>query len=144
MWVIVGLGNPGAEYAQTRHNVGFMVVETIARRWAIALERCDAALRIGRGAIAGHPVLLAEPQMYMNCSGEALSQCPRDADDEVVVVYDDLDLPQRQRSRAPQRRQRRTSWRRLDPRPASARDFARVRVGIGRPPVGHRSPPTTF
>jgi len=85
MWVIVGLGNPGAEYAQTRHNVGFMVVEAIARRWSIALERCDAALRIGRGAIAGHPVLLAEPQMYMNCSGEALSQCPRDADDEVAA-----------------------------------------------------------
>ena len=77
MWVIVGLGNPGAEYAQTRHNVGFMVVETVARRWGIALHDAGRALRVGSGRVAGQPVLLAEPQTFMNRSGEALAQCPR-------------------------------------------------------------------
>jgi PTH1 family peptidyl-tRNA hydrolase len=136
MWVIVGLGNPGAEYAQTRHNVGFMVVETIARRWSIALERCDAALRIGRGAIAGHPVLLAAPQMSMNCSGEGLSQCPRDADDEVVVFYDDIDLPS---GNVRVRRSGRSAGHRgvASILAHVGEEFARVRVGIGRPPEGH-------
>jgi PTH1 family peptidyl-tRNA hydrolase len=77
MWVIVGLGNPGADYAHTRHNAGFMVVETVARRWRIALCDDGPALRLGSGRVAGQSVLLAEPQMFMNRSGEALAHCRR-------------------------------------------------------------------
>lgn len=136
MWVIVGLGNPGAEYAQTRHNVGFMVVETIARRWSIALEWCGTELRLGRGAIAGQPVLLAEPQTYMNCSGEALAHCPRGADDQLVVIFDDLDLPSgtvRVRNRGGSAGHRGVA----SILAHVGEEFARVRVGIGRPPEGH-------
>jgi PTH1 family peptidyl-tRNA hydrolase len=120
MWIIVGLGNPGAEYAQTRHNIGFMVVATVARRWDIALRDQGPALRVGHGHVAGRPAWLAQPQTFMNLSGEALACLERAADDAMVVVYDDLDLPAG----------------RIRVRRRGGSDFARVRVGIGRPPVG--------
>jgi PTH1 family peptidyl-tRNA hydrolase len=136
MWVIVGLGNPGAAYAQTRHNVGFMVVETVARRWGIALRSEGHALRVGRGCIADRPVVLAEPRAFMNHSGATLALLALEAEDALVVVYDDLDLP------AGQLRVRRRGG------AAGHRgvtsivahfgfEFARVRVGIGRPADGH-------
>jgi PTH1 family peptidyl-tRNA hydrolase len=133
MWVIVGLGNPGAEYAQTRHNVGFMVVETVARRWGIVLRSASPALRVGHGQVAGQPVLLAEPQTYMNRSGEALAQYPRGADHALVVVHDDLDLPcgrirVRQRGGSAGHRGVASILEHFGD------EFARVRVGIGRPP----------
>src|SRR5712664_35215 len=93
MWVIVGLGNPGADYAATRHNAGFLGVAALARRWNIALRGTGPALRSGRGCAGSHPVTLVEPQTFMNCSGVALAELPREVDDAVVVVYDDLDLP---------------------------------------------------
>jgi len=135
MWVIVGLGNPGAEYAQTRHNIGFMVVETIARRWRIGLQEMGSMLRLGSGRIAEHSVRLAEPYAFMNRSGEALAQLGLEADHTLMVVYDDLDLAAGQL--------------RVRPRGSSAghrgvdsivdrfgSGFARIRVGIGRPPEG--------
>lgn len=135
MWVIVGLGNPGAEYAQTRHNIGFMVVETVARRWAIAMHDGGPALRVGRGCVAGQPVLLAEPQTFMNRSGEALAQYRLNVDDELVAVYDDIDLPAgqlrvRPRGGAGGHRGVASIIEHFGP------EFARVRVGIGRPPEG--------
>ena len=135
MWIVVGLGNPGAEYAHTRHNIGFMVVETLARRWGVALRGAKDALRTGRGHVAGRPVILVEPQTFMNRSGESLAHLPLDADAAVIVVHDDLDLPAGQL--------------RVRPRGGSGGhrgvasiveccggEVARVRVGIGRPPEG--------
>lgn len=135
MWVIVGLGNPGAEYAHTRHNAGCMVVETIARRWSIALRDDGAALRLGHGRVAGQSVVLAEPRMFMNLSGEALAQCPHQPDDPLLVVYDDLDLsPGQIRVR---RRGGSGGHRGVASIIAHhGAEFARVRVGIGRPPAG--------
>jgi peptidyl-tRNA hydrolase, PTH1 family len=135
MWVIVGLGNPGVEYAQTRHNAGFLVVDTLARRWGIPRRGAGAALRVGRGCIGGHPVMVVEPQTFMNCSGTALAQLPREADDALVVVHDDLDLP------AGQLRVRRRGGSGGHHGVASIVEqvgpaFARVRVGIDRPPEG--------
>lgn len=136
MWVIVGLGNPGADYAHTRHNAGFMVVETIARRWSIALRDDGATLRLGHGRVAGQSVLLAEPRMFMNLSGEALAQWQRQPGDPLLVVYDDLDLP------PGQIRVRRRGGSGGHGGVASlvahhGAEFARVRVGVGRPPEGH-------
>lgn len=135
MWVIVGLGNPGAEYAHTRHNLGFMVVDTLAHRWHIELRDVSSALRLGRGAIADRTVQLAEPRAFMNRSGEALAQLPLMADDALMVIHDDLDLPAGQL--------------RVRPRGSSAGhrgiesivdrfgpEFTRVRIGIGRPADG--------
>jgi PTH1 family peptidyl-tRNA hydrolase len=134
MWVIVGLGNPGVEYAQTRHNVGFMVVETLAHRAGIALRSCGAELRLGRARVGDQAVLLVEPQTFMNRSGEALARCPMDAEDALLVVYDDLDLPSGQirvrlRGGSAGHRGMESIVQRIGP------EFARVRVGIGRPPA---------
>lgn len=135
MWFIVGLGNPGPEYARTRHNVGFMVVEAVARRWGIELADDDPTVRCGRGRFAGHDVFLAEPQTFMNRSGEVVARCPRTSEDPLVVVYDDLDLP------PGQIRVRRNGGSGGHRGVASivthvGPDFARVRVGIGRPAEG--------
>jgi PTH1 family peptidyl-tRNA hydrolase len=131
MWIVVGLGNPGAEYAHSRHNVGFMVVERVAQRWNVGLQP-TGALRVGGGSIAGHAVRLVEPQMFMNRSGAALAQLALAADDTFMVVHDDLDLP------LGQLRVRRSGGSAGHRGIASiverfGPEFVRVRVGIGRP-----------
>ncbi len=96
-FLIVGLGNPGADYAQTRHNAGFLLVEKLAGQWKSDWrnERKFQA-RVARAERAGKKVLLAEPQTFMNLSGEAVGalakfyQLPLE---KILVVVDDADLP---------------------------------------------------
>ena len=97
MWLIVGLGNPGEEYAGTYHNAGFRVLERIAERQNVRTkERCGPALISGKVALGGQPAVLVMPQAYMNNSGSALppvfERFESKASD-VIVVYDDLALP---------------------------------------------------
>ena len=97
MHLIVGLGNPGAEYAKTRHNAGFLLVEKLAEQWRSGWtnERKFAA-RVAKAERHGQKVLLAEPQTFMNLSGEAVGalvkfyQLPLE---KILVVVDDADLP---------------------------------------------------
>lgn len=94
MWVIAGLGNPGKKYSRTRHNIGFMVLEEIARRHTIDLK-VRKGYRIGKGSIDANNTLLVEPHLYMNMSGliikkvllkySLLPEC-------LLAVYDDLDI----------------------------------------------------
>ncbi|HZO89723.1 MAG TPA: aminoacyl-tRNA hydrolase [Chthonomonadaceae bacterium] len=94
--LIVGLGNPGLEYAGTRHNVGFAVVETLARRHGIAITKRNFKALLGEGQIAGQPVLLALPMTYMNASGEAVAAIARFykiPPQDIIVVLDDTALP---------------------------------------------------
>jgi len=91
----VGLGNPGPVYQQTRHNLGWMVLEHAARRWGIALTQQGQALQ-GQGAIHGRPVLLALPLIWMNQTGEVVHSILQDrmlVSPDLILVYDDLDLP---------------------------------------------------
>ena len=93
--VIVGLGNPGVEYAVTRHNVGQRVVARAAVEWSIPL-RDNGLTQRGVGRIHGHPVVLALPATFMNMSGEAVEELVTAHDvqaRDVIVVHDDLDLP---------------------------------------------------
>ena len=105
MHLILGLGNPGEEYRATRHNVGFRVVEELARRWQVPLDRLDCnafagSARAGEAPLGGNhgdqSVLLAKPQTYMNRSGYA-ARCfaERYGIDPaaVLVVYDEINLP---------------------------------------------------
>ncbi len=96
MRLIVGLGNPGPEYAWTPHNLGFLVVDRLAERGGIRVERPEAKAYIGRGKLAGQEVLLAKPQTYMNVSGlavrELLGRFECDPA-EMIVIYDDVALP---------------------------------------------------
>ncbi len=96
MWLLVGLGNPGSKYQHTRHNAGFLVVDEVARRWRVSLGKARLGAITGRGEVARSPVLLAQPQGYMNRSGVptgALQRFHEVPVERVVVIHDDLDLP---------------------------------------------------
>ena len=96
MFVIVGLGNPSPEYAGTRHNVGFEVVEILADRFDIATDYIKHKAICGRGMIEGNKVLLARPQTFMNLSGESVRELTDyykiDVSSELIVIYDDINL----------------------------------------------------
>lgn len=96
MRLIVGLGNPGPEYAWTPHNLGFLVVDRLAERAGIRVERPEAKAYIGKGRLAGQDVVLAKPQTYMNASGMAVGELVRRLEidpAEMIVVTDDVALP---------------------------------------------------
>jgi len=93
--LIVGLGNPGAEYKNTRHNVGFTVVKALAKDLGIKINKeCHQSL-VGSGRIAGRPVMLALPQTYMNLSGKAVNGLASEkiaSPGEMLVICDDVNL----------------------------------------------------
>jgi peptidyl-tRNA hydrolase, PTH1 family len=97
MRLIVGLGNPGADYEQTRHNVGFMLIDWLARVANTAVKRASCRALVGRAAIAGETVELVKPQTYMNLSGESiaclLGKDEYDKPTQMIVISDDLALP---------------------------------------------------
>ena len=95
-WLIVGLGNPGPEYESTPHNIGFMVVDSVGAANAIRIGRKEKSALVGLGTVAGRPVVLAKPQTFMNLSGasvKALSDLYAIEPPQVLLVYDELDLP---------------------------------------------------
>ena len=134
--LVVGLGNPGPQYEGTRHNVGFRVVEELARRHGIKVRQRICRARVGAGQISDVGIALAKPQTFMNRSGDAVSPLARRyglAPSQILVIYDDLDLPLgrlrvRQDGSAGGHNGIKSLIERL-----GTRDFPRVRVGIGRP-----------
>jgi peptidyl-tRNA hydrolase, PTH1 family len=95
-WLIVGLGNPGATYEKTRHNLGFMLVDLLAREFQTQVKRHECRSLIGRAEIENRKLELAKPQTFMNLSGEAVSCLLRKPERDVtrlVVISDDLALP---------------------------------------------------
>src|SRR5580658_4952249 len=96
MLLVVGLGNPGKEYASHRHNVGFMAVDELARRVAADTFRDKFSGSWARGEASGEPVVLLKPMTYMNDSGRSVQPAMaffKIAPSELVVVHDELDLP---------------------------------------------------
>lgn len=92
MKLIVGLGNPGKEYASTRHNVGFMVLDALSSDWKLEKKQQSEVAEI---EISGHKVLLVKPQTYMNLSGEAVQAVAayyKVDPSDIVIIYDDVDL----------------------------------------------------
>ena len=139
MKVIVGLGNPGTKYAQSRHNLGFRCVDLLATKTGVKLTERRAKAVLGTGSVGGQQVVLAKPRTFMNRSGEAVrylmdrfGATPAD----LVIVYDEIDLPLGQ----------------IRIRPAGSaaghlgvtsiietlhtHEFPRVRVGVGKAPTG--------
>ncbi len=135
-FLIVGLGNPGRQHLYNRHNVGFMAVDRLAARHGIDLRRVQSRAIVGSGRVADAPVILAKPQTFMNLSGEAagaLARFYRIAPAALLVVYDELDIPfgairLREKGGAGGHNGMRSLIQHLGP------DFARLRLGIGRPP----------
>ncbi len=139
MKLIVGLGNPGARYEPTRHNLGFRIVDQLARQNKILfVHRCCDAV-VGEGALDGEKLVLAKPQTFMNRSGpavESLLKEYRAESQDLVVIYDDLDLPfGRIRIRASGGAGGHRGVASII-ESLAGREFNRVRVGIGRPPEG--------
>jgi len=96
MKMIVGLGNPGKEYAQTKHNIGFLVVDAIAEAAEAVVEKKQCQALTGQANWDGQKILLVKPQTYMNLSGQAVIELLhyyKDRIDDLLVVHDDLDLP---------------------------------------------------
>ena len=95
-WLIVGLGNPGASYEKTRHNLGFMLVDLLARETQTQVKRDECRALIGRAVIENQTVELAKPQTYMNLSGESVSCLLAKPDrtiEKLIVVSEDLAIP---------------------------------------------------
>ena len=94
--LVVGLGNPGAQYAKTRHNIGFMVIDYLAEQLNIKVDKVKFKSIIGEGLTGAEKVILAKPQTYMNLSGEAvldMVQWYKLDTKDIIVIYDDMDLP---------------------------------------------------
>lgn len=137
--MIVGLGNPGSEYAQTRHNIGFRVIEGLVRRHSLGAERSTYQARIVRGIINETAVVLVRPQTFMNLSGECVAPLMRMfglTPDQLLVITDDLDLPTGQiRVRAVGSPGGHNGLKSLV-HTLKTENFPRIRVGIGRPAPG--------
>lgn len=141
MKLIVGLGNPGREYAGTRHNVGFMVVERIADRRAIAGAKGRFHASVLEGAIDGRKVMLMEPTTYMNRSGRAVGEAARfyklDPAD-VMVVVDDTALPLGAIRIRPKGGPGAHNGLADIERALASDQYPRLRLGIGEPRVNDR------
>jgi peptidyl-tRNA hydrolase, PTH1 family len=95
-WLIVGLGNPGPRYEKTRHNLGFMLIDRLARETQTIVKREECRALVGRAEIEKQPIELVKPQTFMNLSGEAVSCLLKKDDrslDKLIVISDDLALP---------------------------------------------------
>jgi len=136
-WLVVGLGNPGLEYAAARHNAGFMVVDLLAENLRTPYWKDEGGARTAAVRLGEHDLVLVEPQTYVNLSGKAVAKLAAGYDlgaARVLVVHDDLDLP------AGDVRVKRggghgghNGLRSINESLATG-EYPRVRIGIGRPP----------
>ncbi|MEO3922733.1 aminoacyl-tRNA hydrolase [Micromonosporaceae bacterium B7E4] len=144
-WLLVGLGNPGKEYARHRHNVGFMVAELLAQRIGAKFgrhRRAAAEVAEGRLGFGGPKLVLAKPMTYMNLSGgpvSALAQFYKVPVDQVVAVHDELDIPYGQIRLKQGGGEGGHNGLRSMSKSLGTKDYLRVRFGIGRPP-GRQDP----
>ena len=139
-WLIVGLGNPGSEYAGTRHNIGFEVANLLAQRWQLpkAKSKYRGLLTEGRTGPGGPRVAILLPQTYMNEAGQSVSPARGAMKldlDRVLVVHDEIDLPFGEiRTRTGGGLAGHNGLKSLRQGLGSP-DFVRVRIGVGRPPT---------
>lgn len=141
MFVIAGLGNPKKEYDNTRHNIGFALIDALAEKYRISVlsSRCRAL--VGKGIIEGHKVILAKPLTYMNLSGESIRPLADyykiDPSTELIVVSDDVNLPPgqiriRKKGSAGGHNGLKSVIGQL-----GSEEFYRIRIGVGEKPKGY-------
>lgn len=137
LYLIAGLGNPGPRYANTRHNIGFRVLDQLAARHNLTFSKTEQRAQVTTGTILGQRVLLAKPMTYMNLSGDSIAPLARFykiAPERILIVCDDLDIPlgtlrlRKSGSSGGQNGMKHIIER------LGTQDINRVRFGIGRPP----------
>lgn len=135
MYLIIGLGNPENEYEKTRHNMGFNVINKLAKEYEIEVNKSKFKGLYGSGTIEGNKVILLKPQTYMNLSGDSIIEIMnfyKISKEDIIVIYDDIDIEQgtirvRRNGSAGSHNGMKSVVRNL-----STEEFARVRVGIGK------------
>ena len=138
MFLIVGLGNPGTEYAATRHNIGFDMVTYLSDKYGIALRSKEGKAIVGKGVIEGQKVMLVQPQTYMNLSGEsvrALMDYYKLTTDEIVIIYDDISMPVGQVRIRPKGSAGGHNGIKSIIAHLGTQEFPRVRIGVGEKPA---------
>ena len=136
-WLVIGLGNPGPEYAGNRHNCGFMVADVLAARIGAGFKRDRSRAVVVAGRLAGYPVTLAKPQTFMNLSGgpvASLRSFYKIPTERIVVIHDDLDLPFEAIRLKLGGGDGGHNGLRSVTAALGTRGYLRTRVGIGRPP----------
>lgn len=137
MFVIVGLGNPGAKYEETRHNVGFKTIDILAKQLKVDLSKKKFKALVGEGNLCNQKVVLIKPQTYMNLSGESVYNAIswyKIPLSNLIIIYDDIDLPVgklriRRNGSAGTHNGMRSI---LDY--IQSEEFPRIRIGVGAPP----------
>jgi PTH1 family peptidyl-tRNA hydrolase len=144
-WLVVGLGNPGPEYAKHRHNVGFMVADLLARRIGVRFgrhRRAVAEVAEGRLGLGGPRLVLVKPMTFMNLSGgpvAGLAQFYKVPIEQLVVIHDELDVPWTQLRLKVGGGEGGHNGLRSMSKSLGSKEYLRVRFGIGRPP-GRQDP----
>jgi len=137
--LLVGLGNPGPEYAETRHNVGFQFLDRLAHKHRLNFTTFKFRACLAQGEINGHQVLLAKPLTFMNLSGQAVKPLVKAYEVELsdlLVIYDDMDLPLGTVRLRPKGSAGGHKGMDSIIRSLGNQQFPRLRFGIGRPPHG--------
>ena len=140
MKLVAGLGNPGKEYEHTRHNMGFDVIDELARRWSVNVWKTDMQAEIASAVKFGEKILLVKPLTYMNLSGDAVGAIAnyyKIPAEDIYIVCDDLDLPAgkiriRKKGSAGGHNGIKSLIACLH-----TEEFVRFRIGVGRPKDGH-------
>lgn len=140
MYIIAGLGNPERRYDGTRHNIGFSAITALCDAYHISMDRREHKAVCGRGYIEGQKVLLAEPQTYMNLSGESIRELVDyykiDPESELIVIYDDINLaPGKLRIREKGSAGGHNGIKNIIAH-LGTQNFNRIRIGVGEKPQG--------
>ena len=141
MFIIAGLGNPKREYDNTRHNIGFALIDALSEKYRISVLNGQCKALVGKGIIEGHKVILAKPLTYMNLSGESIRPLADyykvDPTTELIVVSDDVSLPPgqiriRKKGSAGGHNGLKSVIGQL-----GSEEFYRIRIGVGEKPKGY-------
>ena len=139
MFLIVGLGNPGIEYAATRHNIGFDMITYLSDRYNISMRSKEGKAIVGKGIIEGQRVMLVQPQTFMNLSGEsvhALMDYYKLDIEDLIVIYDDVSMDVGQiRIRAKGSAGGHNGIKNIIQH-LGTQEFARIKIGVGKKPEG--------
>lgn len=137
--MIIGLGNPGAKYENTRHNVGFETIDYISNQFGIKVSKLKHKALIGDGNIQGDRVILVKPQTYMNLSGESVREIVewyKVPMNSIILIYDDVDLKFGSIRVRPKGSSGTHNGMKSVIYQIQSDEFPRVRIGVGRPPEG--------